>query len=403
MLFDPLSTRVLGPDCDSAITGAIAVLVLFSAVTTVVKGQPMAPPPVSDGPQQTNSTSRAPESEATKVKEAHGCEQEVPTVGPDIAEDGVLLSPSASRRFRAGNALILGEALPGGTGEARLVCVSSDNDDNGKAVGVFKGRSSENDHANTIPKGTGYIREQAASLLDPDGYYRVPTTVQADLVRQGSIVDSGSLARFVPDATPSWEFGPSRFTESDVHRIAMFDVRTLNLDRNGGNMLLQGKSGNGALVPIDHGQILPERLDYVDLDWVFWPQSEKPFTPDELAHIRSLDVERDVTVLKERLKPAAQGDVLSDDALMSLAIGTAWLQTCAACGLSLRQIGEAMLRPSLSSPSRLELMVEAARAGTGVAADDGQVQAASEHRAAMMASLAAETIKWASAEGVADM
>lgn len=383
---------ILGPECNSTITGAVAVMILFSTVNIVAKGPPAASVPSPDGPEMAVTSTKK------QVDEADCGVPEALAEAHDAFQGDLLLSTHAANRFGSNDALVLGDSLPGGTGDARLVRVGSGNDANSEAVGVFKARSGENVFAETIPKGTGYMREQAASLLDSDGFVGVPVTVHADLVRQGSIVDSGSLARFVPNATPSWDFGSSRFTESDVHRIAMFDIRTLNLDRNGGNMLLQCNSSNstlssggGTLVPIDHGQILPERLDYVDLDWVFWPQTEKPFTPEEMDYIRSLDVERDVRLLQERLKPATPGDALSDDALMSLAIGTAWLQACATCGLNLRQIGEAMLRPSLTSKSHLECMVETARAKVG-----DRVQAPSEQRAAIMAALTIEARKWVS-------
>jgi hypothetical protein len=259
--------------------------------------------------------------------------------------------------------LRLAQTLDGGTGQVTLV----KQDD--LPVAVFKPRSGENNlaHAVTdaVPGGTSFVREHAAFLLDPS---LVPPVVQAHV--SGSCDDVGSLAAWVPNDGPSWECGPERFGIGDVHRIACFDVRTLNLDRNGGNLLITSSHedassiGQRRLVPIDHGLILPERMDYAELEWVFWPQASTPFTCEELDYIDSLDAERDIQMLSATLP---KSHLLSEKALRSLAIGTTWLKVCAANGLNLSQIGEAILRPTLSKPSKLEQLVSEAEAAEAAA------------------------------------
>jgi hypothetical protein len=90
-----------------------------------------------------------------------------------------------------------------------------------------------------------------------------------------------------------------QFAVRDVHRLGILDVRLYNTDRHSGNILvrrpadLSGHGGEAAvaaemafdslslslraeqrveLIPIDHGYCLPESLDAVYFEWLFWPQ-----------------------------------------------------------------------------------------------------------------------------------
>jgi len=89
----------------------------------------------------------------------------------------------------------------------------------------------------------------------------------------------------VPNIGTIDDFGPDEFSTDDVHRIAILDLRILNLDRNEGNILVQkaeDKKGNRKLilVPIDHGMSLPDTLELCsfDLCWLGWPQAEEKFS-----------------------------------------------------------------------------------------------------------------------------
>ena len=72
-------------------------------------------------------------------------------------------------------------------------------------------------------------------------------------------VKSGSLQRFVPHECTAEDVGTSGLDAAQVHAIGVFDVRTFNMDRNSDNVLVRrGADGTvAALVPIDHGYILP--------------------------------------------------------------------------------------------------------------------------------------------------
>ena len=45
------------------------------------------------------------------------------------------------------------------------------------------------------------------------------------------------------------------------------------------------------LIPIDHGFCLPETLEAPYFEWLHWPQAMLPFSEEELAYIRRIDIE----------------------------------------------------------------------------------------------------------------
>lgn len=130
---------------------------------------------------------------------------------------------------------------------------------------------------------------------------------------------TGSLQSFIETREICGNFDPNMFSISDVHRIGIFDLCVLNLDRNDGNILVRNlKMGSTldeshktpmggftrySLIPIDHGLILPDVLDVTELDlvWFGWPQTKIPFSPAELQHIKILDPDRDALKLKRKL------------------------------------------------------------------------------------------------------
>ena len=76
----------------------------------------------------------------------------------------------------------------------------------------------------------------------------------------------GSLQLFVPSEGPIENFSPNLFSDDEVHKIAILDVRLLNLDRNACNILVQNHLDpttgelKKRLVPIDHGLTIPDSL-----------------------------------------------------------------------------------------------------------------------------------------------
>lgn len=69
--------------------------------------------------------------------------------------------------------------------------------------------------------------------------------------------------------------GYSGFPVSEVHKIAVLDLRLANADRNAGNILARRKpDGSGGetweLIPIDHGYCLPASFEDLSYEWMYW-------------------------------------------------------------------------------------------------------------------------------------
>eukprot|EP00270_Netrium_digitus_P001334 TRINITY_DN1142_c2_g1_i2.p1 TRINITY_DN1142_c2_g1~~TRINITY_DN1142_c2_g1_i2.p1 ORF type:complete len:367 (-),score=99.92 TRINITY_DN1142_c2_g1_i2:265-1272(-) len=233
--------------------------------------------------------------------------------------------------------------------------------------------------------GEGAIREVAAFLLDyprdfvysqidsPSthtvGYAGVPATAMVECSHhyfahksssssrgslgyrlEGSKV--GSLQEFVPSHSDCEDTGPLHLPVEEVHKIAILDIRLANADRNGANILVaKDDEGKLKLVPIDHGYCIPENLQDVTLEWVYWPQARQPFSCTALDYIARLDAEQDLVLLQRA------GWQLSRACARTLQISTALLKAGAAAGLSPHQIGRMMQRERLQEPSTLESLI----------------------------------------------
>jgi hypothetical protein len=86
------------------------------------------------------------------------------------------------------------------------------------------------------------------------------------------------------------------FPKSEVERIAILDLRTLNMDRNTGNILVQRTK---QLVPIDHGLTFPDTLCLSEHDvcWMGWSQIKDEMSETALHYIESIDIDADASVL----------------------------------------------------------------------------------------------------------
>ncbi|KAB1222669.1 Phosphatidylinositol 4-kinase gamma 1 [Morella rubra] len=199
------------------------------------------------------------------------------------------------------------------------------------------------------------IRESAAYLLDHGGFAGVPPTA---LVKMSNVAFCGnneatvsaahytiaSLQRFVDHNYDAGELGSSGFSVASVHRIAILDIRLLNLDRHAGNILIKKQeqdnyeAGIAELVPIDHGICLPEWLDDPYFEWLHWPQASVPFSEYELEYISHLDPFKDAELLRTKLP------WIRESSIRVLVVCTIFLKEVAAIGLCLTDIGEMMTR-----------------------------------------------------------
>lgn len=230
---------------------------------------------------------------------------------------------------------------------------------------------------------TGY-REVAAYLLDYDHFANVPPTALVKITHSVFNVNDGmdgnkslekkklvsskiaSFQKFVPHDFDASNHGTSSFPVASVHRIGILDIRILNTDRHGGNLLVKklddgvvGRFGQVELIPIDHGLCLPETLEDPYFEWIHWPQASIPFSEEELDYIESLDPVRDCEMLRRELP------MIREACLRVLVLCTVFLKEAAAFGLCLAEIGEMMtreFRAGEEEPSELEMVcIEAKR------------------------------------------
>eukprot|EP00210_Caulerpa_lentillifera_P002882 g2752.t1 len=231
----------------------------------------------------------------------------------------------------------------------------------------------------TVRVGEAALREVAAYLLDHDSFAKIPTTLLIGashpsfnyLINEnptGSAAQSpvevndvdlpvklGSIQEYVPHLCDTTEMGTSKFSVSDVQRIAIQDIRFYNTDRHAGNILVRkiplasrsltdqqqhqfGETGY-ELVPIDHGFCLPEALEPPYFEWQHWSQARMPLGEKERDYIAQIDIEADKELLRSELP------ILKEECLRTMEVSTTLLKKCVAAGLSLNEIAEIMTRP----------------------------------------------------------
>lgn len=234
-------------------------------------------------------------------------------------------------------------------------------DVNGSNVAVFKPQDEEPLADNnpkgtgTSPNGEGYrrgtrpgegaVREVAAYLLDHENFASVPATALVTCHVNGNLENStkvGSLQEFVVADFDCEEMGTSAFPVKEVHKIAILDIRLANTDRNGGNILARKAGDSWELVPIDHGYCLPDTLEDISFEWLYWSQAQVPFSEEEFAYIERLDVEADLAILQ------AHKIHLREECKTVLHVCTMLLKKGACLGLSPYQIGCIMSRTGLT-------------------------------------------------------
>lgn len=193
-------------------------------------------------------------------------------------------------------------------------------------IAVFKPR--DEDHGCTQnPRGTraagrpgihageGFQREVAAYLLDHDGFVGVPFTVPVTLTyippadKTGTFKSFrqslGSLQVFVPhqEILENW----NRFTDLQWQKLALFDLRICNRDRNGQNALLVDTGLSRAekykMVPIDHSLSIPSQpsLDPSEVYWYYVSAVNRPMCPEIVEYIKNIDIEADIQRLRSCL------------------------------------------------------------------------------------------------------
>jgi hypothetical protein len=146
----------------------------------------------------------------------------------------------------------------------------------------------------------------------------------------------GSLQAFCQSEGPVENFSSDLFHKDEVHKIAILDLRLLNLDRNECNILVKIKIDRKTkkkvrtLVPIDHGLCIPDNLGVCsyDLVWLSWSQAEKPFSSKTMRFIESINIMEDIKLLEGTFK-------FRPICLRNIRISSLLLQRGAMAGLNL--------------------------------------------------------------------
>jgi len=229
----------------------------------------------------------------------------------------------------------------------------------GTRVGVFKPDDEEPGASRNpkqlvtepiLPPGGGAIRETVAYLLDK-GRTGVPETVMLKDLNHSLWASgkTGSLQEYVSHKTVAADMGSSLFSVDNVHNIGILDMRLLNLDRNGENLLVVDDGNQHLrLVPIDHAYILPPKIMNPVFEWHFWKQSKVPFSAETLKFIDEIDVEEDAKVLREAGIP--------EECIRTMKVSTILLKKGAAHNLTLFQISSLFCAEDKSS--ELALVVD---------------------------------------------
>jgi len=262
-------------------------------------------------------------------------------------------------------------------------------DEGRRPVAVFKPTDEEPGAANDgkrslaeplLPPGGGALREVAAFLLDQrmpiDQRAGVPETHLFVGVSHPAFVGgvaapkSGSLQRFVPNDGLLDSLSPSLVYADDVHRVAVLDLRLLNLDRNAENLLVQRDSlathsqppsppppqrpelrrvsqttPSYHLVPVDHAYSLPPTPHGAFFEWQHWPQAKQPLNSEMRQAIAAIDTDAEAAMLREL--------GLEEPAVRTATIAALWLQAGAAAGLTPHQLASFV---AASLPTQLSLM-----------------------------------------------
>lgn len=317
-------------------------------------------------------------------------------------------------------------------------------DEYNRTIGVFKPHDEEmgclNNPKGFTPKtpsfkeynvyrgaeaGEAAFRECAAYLLDHEHFSGVPATglvvCSHPTFSTGSSYSDhfkiGSFQEFKEhdfDAEDLSSIKYQQFPVHEVHKIAILDIRLLNTDRHGGNILIKANrsrtnskedvlsddydsSGENRgrfnepdesemmfrmdmdmddgdeydykdeicftqsptnleyeLIPIDHGYTLPSTISGLNdlwFEWLKWPQAKIPFGVEEQRYIDRLDADADVVILKHKF-----GDLIGSECFKVLRITTLWLKIGSRIGLAPYMIGYALCRKGPDTLSSMEKM-----------------------------------------------
>lgn len=269
--------------------------------------------------------------------------------------------------------------------------------------------------------GEQYTREVAAYILDAcsgsihgvppttfvEGYHSSFSNIShssshslSSSLSGGCVPKLGSFQIFLNEMQNIQNFGSKDFTDYEIQKIALLDLRIFNADRNLQNILHLEKfepasfvslldatkaleaekmmitvqqpnqglrpGGGGALArrlirvryltPIDHGLSLPDRINlgWADWEWLSWPQVKKPLHPRLRKAFLETNIDETIAIMR-----AVLGPKLRPACYTILRIADSILRTGILAGMTLEDIGNMIARKdsSMVLPSKIEKML----------------------------------------------
>ncbi|RLN65425.1 hypothetical protein BBJ28_00019048 [Nothophytophthora sp. Chile5] len=173
----------------------------------------------------------------------------------------------------------------------------------------------------------------------------------------------GSLQEFVRHDDVASDLAPNQFSNHQVHKIVLLDMRLLNTDRNDANILVRKRRSattgrvDYELTPIDHGYCLPQFLEIAWCDWCWynWPQLHEPLSAEDCAYVLSLSAQEETERLGKMIP-------LRRACRRNMIIAGMVVQKGVRGDLVPFEIARIMCREDLDAPSMLEnLCLEAFR------------------------------------------
>jgi hypothetical protein len=207
-----------------------------------------------------------------------------------------------------------------------------------------------------VVPGEGYLRERVAYLLDKNNRFaEIPLTKITKFKSKYFPLQSrihskelvGSFQKWIADAHPAYDdyqilprwissAHGDQIPVDQIHKVAVFDIRTLNCDRHLKNFLVDAGLQN--TYPIDHGFICPGNAESLRFDWINFPQAKDPFSKKTLTYIEQLDPEADAALIKKHIP------TVSTDTIKRLKISIRLLQIAAKKCLTAYQIADLYMR-----------------------------------------------------------